>query len=137
MGSILNWPHSGTHRATGPLTERDLDAAQLRRVLPATAQPCELVAMQRHAADAQALRLTHQQMQHALNEVYDPQPAVSACNGNCNQGRMCDCVAGPGQQDDDDDTPRTRFDAVNGGFWRALLACALVAVCLGVALSRG
>jgi hypothetical protein len=79
MGTLLEWPHSGTHRATGPLTERDPDAAQLRRVLNTAHEPDALNDLQRHAADEQA-----------ASRRWD---ASHPCTGNCNQGRMCDCMA--------------------------------------------
>lgn len=89
MGTILDWPHSGTHRATGPLTERDLDAAQLRKVLNTAHEPDELNSLQRQAADEQAAsRRWH------LQNAWQP-----GCTGNCSQGRMCDCVADCAEQD--------------------------------------
>jgi hypothetical protein len=102
MGTLLEWPHSGTHRATGLLSEQDLDAAQLRRVLNTAHEPDALNDMQRHAADEQAAsRRWHQQNRW--------QPG---CTGNCSAGRPCDCVADCDAQQDPPRQPLTRRERV-------------------------
>jgi hypothetical protein len=108
MGTLLDWPHTGTHRATGPLSERDLDAAHLQRALNPAHEPDELNSLQRQAADEQA----------ASRRWHASQP----CTGNCMQGRMCDCVADCNAEDDLPRQPLTQRE-------RALL----VAIVMGSA----
>lgn len=42
-------------------------------------------------------------IQHWLNTVQPIPPYQSACTGNCNQGRNCDCDMLPDLDDDEED----------------------------------
>ena len=66
--------------------------------------------------DAHLLRMTYRH-----GECQRTEAQVKGCNQNCMQGRACDCVP-----DVEDDTPHNRFDAVNGGIWRAVSAALLI-----------
>ena len=72
-------------------------------------------------------------MSQQLIQLSQPAPRAQGCNGNCNQGRCCTCVADIPEADE-----QARDDRAAATFWRWYGSVATLAILAYVAyLQRG